>query len=207
MITHVGTLLKEEREKQGLTLEQVEKDTHMRRKNLLAIEEERWDEFPSWTYVQGIIKGYARYLKLDEAKITAYFRREYEHLENMKFKERAVKGQFTPKRKRFIQMLVVLLILFFTAFFGYQIYLYIKPPEIAILEPTATTFKRKDKITLTGHAPSETLIKVNGKEVYLDDQNIFQTDVPLTRDRNPVVIEATGANGKKTILRRVFIKE
>lgn len=207
MITHVGQLLKEEREKQDITLEQVEKATHMRLKNLLAIEEERWDEFPSRTYVQGIIKGYARYLKLDESKITAYFRREYEQLENMKFKERAVKSQFTPKRKRFIQGVIVLLILFFTAFFSYQIYLYVKPPTITIISPQTSTFKRKDKITLIGRAPKETLIKVNGKEVYLDDKEIFQTDIPLTEKKNVVIIEATGANGRESILQKTFIRK
>lgn len=207
MITNIGTLLKNEREKKGISLEDVEKDTHVRLKNLVAIENEEWDGFPSRTYIQGIIKRYGRYLEMDEEKLIAYFRRDYERLENVKFKERTTKSQFTPQKKRLVQVSVALIILLFSSFFGYQMYLYLKPPEIVITEPTETVFKRKDKITLSGTAPAETVVTVNGVEVFLDEDNTFTTDIPLTEENNPVVIEATGANGKKTVVNRVFEKE
>ncbi len=206
MITNVGSILKKEREKKNITIQDVEKNTRIRSKNIQAIENENWDEFPSRTYIQGIIKRYARFLELDEEKITAYFRREYEHRENLKFSKRVVKNEFTPIKKRLVQGVIMLIILGFSGFFGYQLYLYMKPPEIVILQPTESEFKRKEKIVLEGQAPPESIVTVNGKEVFLDDQSIFRTDIPLVEEKNKVVIEVTGANGKKTTLERVFTK-
>jgi cytoskeletal protein RodZ len=206
MITNVGSLLKAERKKQHITLDEVEKKTRIRKKNLQAIEAEQWEAFPSRTYIQGIITQYARFLGLDEHKLIAYFRRAYEHLEHIKFKERTVKQEFTPRRKLAILVAVICIVLFFIGFFGYQTYLYVRPPELVILEPTRTTFKRSSKVTLRGQAPPETIVRVNDRETFLDENNIFQIDVPLTKERNLVVIEATGANGRKTVIRKVFIR-
>ena len=207
MVTHVGTILKNERERQNISLEDVEKATRIRTKNLIAIEDENWDIFPSRTYVQGIIKRYSRFLNLSEQKLLAYFRRDYERHENIKFKKRTAKEQFTPRKKRIIQAIVLGIVVSFAGFFGYQVHLYLKPPEVIILEPHESTFKRKDKITLKGQAPEETIITVNDTEVLLDDKNIFEVDIPLVQDINPVTIVAVGANGKKTVIERVLKKE
>ena len=204
MISNIGSLLKKEREKRKIPLEEIEKATRIRLKNLIAIEKEDWDQFPSRTYIQGIIKRYGAFLELDEQKLIAYFRRDYERHESIKFKQRTVKKQFTPQKKRLVQLAVALVILSFTGFFGYQVYLYMRPPTLTVLEPTATTFKRKDKVTLKGQAPAETVITVNGQEAFLDDNNIFEADIPLVNDKNPVIIVAIGANGKKTVIKKVF---
>lgn len=206
MITNIGSLLKNERKKQGISLEDVEKETKIRKKNLIAIEAEDWSEFPSRTYIQGIIKRYGAHLDMDQEKLAAYFRREYEKHESLKFKQKAVKNEFTPFKKRLVHITVALLVLIFSGFFGYQVYLFLKPPEVIITAPTQDSFKRTDRITLQGTAPKESIITVNGKEVFLDDNNIFKTDIALTEKRNVVTIEAIGANGKKTVIEKVYTK-
>lgn len=207
MITRVGSVLKTERIKQGISLADVEKATRIRKKNIRSIESEKWEDFPSRTYIQGIITQYGRFLGLEDEKLAAYFRRAYENQENLKFKQRTVKDQFTPRKKIAMRFFIASIILFFCMFFGYQMYLYLRPPEIVILEPTVSTFRRTDKVLVRGQAPKETVITVNKREVYLDDDNIFEAYVPLTEDRNLVVIEAIGANGQKTVIRKVFIRK
>ena len=206
MITNVGQLLKKERENKGISLEEVEKETRIRMVNLMAIESEDWTQFPSRTYAQGVIKRYGSFLELDEEKLIAYFRREYEKLENLKFKSKAKHVQFTPQNKRLIQIVIVTIILFFCGFFAYQLYLFSVPPKVTLLEPKQTTFRRDRKITLKGTAAKETVIMVNGRQAYLDDKNIFTIDIPLTERENKVQIVATGANGKKSTLEKVFIR-
>lgn len=207
MITNVGKLLRKERENQNISLETVEKETRIRKKNLEAIENEAWDMFPSRTYIQGIIKRYGVFLGLDEEKLAAYFRREYEQLENVRFKKKAVKNQFIPFSKRVVQAATAGIIFAFLIFFGYQLYLFNKPPKITITAPERTVFKRESKITIRGTAPAETIVEVNGQQAILDDQNRFEADVPLTQEKNTVTIIATGANGKKTTITKEYIKQ
>ncbi|MBP9797811.1 helix-turn-helix domain-containing protein [Candidatus Woesebacteria bacterium] len=206
MITNVGQLLKKERENKDITLEQVEKETRIRLINLKAIESEDWSQFQSRTYVQGVIKRYGSFLGLDAEKLSAYFRRDYEKLENLKFKKKAEHSQFTPNNKRFLQLLISVVVLLFGFFFSYQIYLFSVPPKVTILEPTKTTFRRENKFTLKGTAKKETVIMVNGRQAFLDEKNIFQIDIPLTEKENKVTIVATGANGKKTTLEKTYIR-
>ncbi len=206
MTTHVGTLLKQERLAQKLHLEDVEKATRIRTVSLKALEANAWEEFSSRTYAQGIIKQYGKFLGLDEEKLAAYFRREYSQHENMRFKEKAPAHTFVSHKRRAIGLAVFMIVGLFVAFFGYQTYLYLKPPVIVITSPTETVFKRRDKILLTGTAPAETLIRINGRDVYLDEKNRFEADIPLTKARNVVTIEATGANGRKTTITKVYEK-
>lgn len=207
MITHIGTLLKREREGKGITLEEVERSTHIRQINLIALEEGRWEHFSSQTYIQGVIKRYGALLSLDEERLIAYFRREYAKREKFRFQKRVVSAQFTPQSKRVIQALVICIVILFGSFFGYQLYLYVKPPEVTILEPQRTVFKRENKITIKGTAPKETVVRVNGRQAYLDDKNIFQIDVALPEEKNMITIEAIGANGRRTIIVKEYFRE
>jgi len=206
MTTQVGTLLKQERLSKKLHLEDVEKSTHIRMMSLKALEANNWEAFSSRTYASGIVKQYGKFLGLDEEKLLAYFRREYAQHENMRFKEKAPAHTFVSHKRRAIGLAVVIIGILFVAFFGYQTYLYLKPPEIIITSPTETVFKRRDKILLTGTAPAETLITINGRDVYLDEKNRFEADIPLTKARTTVSIVATGANGRKTVVKKVYEK-
>ena len=73
-----GQILKKERERLGLTLENVEKATKIRKKSLIDIENGDFKKFASKTYVLGIIRSYGDFLNLDAFKLAAFFWREYE---------------------------------------------------------------------------------------------------------------------------------
>jgi len=206
MITNIGDELKKQREKNKLTLEDVEHATKIRIKNLTAIEEGNWDFFPSRTYIQGIISSYGKFLELDEQKLIAYFRREYEQRDQLKFKARTTKEQFTPQAKKMIKMVIILIIIAFVGYFGYQLKLYYTPPKVVIIEPKQTLFS-KDKITLKGSTEKDSTILVNEEEVFLNEKNIFETEIPLPDEKNEVIIEVIGANGRKTVVKKVYLKK
>lgn len=65
----IGRLLKEAREKKGLTLEQVSAKTKIHVHKLVAIEEGDQAELPAKVFAVGLIKSYARELKVDMAAI------------------------------------------------------------------------------------------------------------------------------------------
>ncbi len=71
-----GALLKQEREKKGLTHAQISQQTRLRPHILEAIENEEWDLLPAPTLVMGFIRSYARVLGIDEDRILELYREE-----------------------------------------------------------------------------------------------------------------------------------
>jgi cytoskeleton protein RodZ len=67
----VGERLREAREAKGLTLEQVEEITRIRRRYLQALEEEDYDQLPGEVYVRGFLRNYAQVVGLNPEEILA----------------------------------------------------------------------------------------------------------------------------------------
>lgn len=70
----LGALLREAREGQGITLEQVEKVTRIRRVFLEALEEERFADLPGEAYAKGFVRNYALFLGLNPEEALAAYR-------------------------------------------------------------------------------------------------------------------------------------
>lgn len=69
----VGTMLKSERERLGLSREQITEKTRMRIQVVEAIENEAWEALPPPVYVRGFLRSYAKILGLSqEAVIDLY---------------------------------------------------------------------------------------------------------------------------------------
>jgi cytoskeleton protein RodZ len=73
----LGELLRMERERQGVGMDQVIKATMLNRRKLTAIEEGRLDEMPHAVYAKGFIKNYAQLLGLDTEAISEIVDRAY----------------------------------------------------------------------------------------------------------------------------------
>ncbi len=65
----IGAILKAEREKSGLSHDQVAQITKLRRHYIEALENEEWDNLPAPVFIKGFIRSYAQALGLDETKI------------------------------------------------------------------------------------------------------------------------------------------
>jgi cytoskeleton protein RodZ len=62
----LGERLRREREKQGMTLDEVFSSTRINTRMLRAIEEEKFDQLPGGIFNKGFVRAYARHLNLDE---------------------------------------------------------------------------------------------------------------------------------------------
>jgi hypothetical protein len=69
----VGLVLQEARLAQGVSLDEVEGRTCIRRANLEAIEAERFDALPGDVYAAGFVRSYADFLGLDADRIVDAF--------------------------------------------------------------------------------------------------------------------------------------
>lgn len=154
----------------------------------------------------GILKNYARFLSLDEQKILAFFRREYEKKEDVRFKERISGRYLSSDSKKTVLAGFIVLFLLFLVYFSYQIYQYMKPPTVEIVSPKVTTFRRDATITIVGKTEKEAVVTILGERVYQNKDGIFEYVLPLKQKNTAFSVEVVGANGKKTQLERIFKK-
>jgi len=61
-----GERLRRERELRGIKLDEISESTKISKRNLLALEEEHFDQLPGGIFNKGFVRAYARYLGLDE---------------------------------------------------------------------------------------------------------------------------------------------
>ncbi len=64
-MVEIGNRLKEARLARGLTPEDVEEETKIRKKYIMALEMEQFEILPGPTYARAFLKNYAKYLNLD----------------------------------------------------------------------------------------------------------------------------------------------
>lgn len=202
----VGELLKKSREDKGLDLSKVEKAIRVRAKFLKEIENNNWSVFPSQIYIAGIIKNYANFLGLDSKKTLAIFRRDYERKEEVRFKTRVASSYLTPETKKIISLGLIIFFIFVSLYFGFQLKNYFSPPKLILLAPQTDKFTVEEKIKIVGKTDKETMVTIFGERVYQNKEGIFEYQLPLHLGVNELVIELTGANGKKSTFRKIFYK-
>lgn len=201
----VGELLQKQRIRKGYDLMQIEKQIKVRVQFLEAVENNNWNIFSSKIYIIGIIKNYARFLGLEEKKVVAFFRREYEQKDDIHFKKRVSSHYLISDTKKIMRIGLVVICLFFVAYFGFQLFTYLAPPQLILMEPKVSTFKHMDKIKVVGKTEKEASIHIFGERIYQNKAGIFEYNFPLKQEKNILTIEVVGANGKKTTLTKEFL--
>lgn len=72
----IGEVLRAEREKQNLTIKDIEKGTSIRALYIDAIEKGNYDQLPGEVYAKGFIRNYAHFLKIDANAIMQQYMAE-----------------------------------------------------------------------------------------------------------------------------------
>jgi cytoskeleton protein RodZ len=80
-VLQIGTSLREARERRGLELADVERETRVRARYLRALEEERFEQLPPGTYRRTFLRGYANFLGLDADAYVDEYAARFERLE------------------------------------------------------------------------------------------------------------------------------
>ncbi len=201
----VGEILRNERNKKAVKLNEVADHIRIREKFLQAIEENDWKFFTSKVYIEGVIKNYSEYLGLDSKRTIAFFRRDYEKKEVMRFKRKVSSAYLTPETRKVVLIVVILIFVSLFAYFGYQLKLYFSPPKIVIMQPANNNFKNTDKIKIIGKTEKDAAVTILGERVYQNkDDGVFEYEMALKEGKNELIIEAVGANGKKANLKIDF---
>lgn len=203
----VGEILQEARTKKGLTLEDVERETRIRKKNLLALEKSDWNSLPT-TFIKGLLKNYADFLGLEEKKILAFFRREYDE------KNAADPKPLSDNKKRlFLTPSIVSFLLVGLVVAGITSYLFIQyrsftaPPKLEIQEPKDNIKITSTEVNVIGRTWEDAELRINGEPVQVSPGGAFSVAIGLKDGVNVVVISATNKFGKVNTVRKTVVVE
>ncbi|MGB3905055.1 MAG: RodZ domain-containing protein [Anaerolineae bacterium] len=76
----LGQLLREAREKKGLSTAQVEEETRIRQPQIEGLEEQNYEKLPAGIYRKGLLRSYAQYLGLDLNEVMTLYGGEEEQV-------------------------------------------------------------------------------------------------------------------------------
>ncbi|MGM0420069.1 MAG: helix-turn-helix domain-containing protein [Bacillota bacterium] len=127
-----GKKLRETREEKGLTLEDAAKGTKIRKKYILALENDDYTKIPGQVYVRAFLKTYATYLDIDPEEILQEFELD-KQLEGVE-KEGLGRKRRSKKHKSFFLidlfskitgkvMIILIILLLLAGVVGYNIIL------------------------------------------------------------------------------------
>lgn len=206
----IGQKLKEERLKQGLSLDQIAKDTKIRASFLSAIERGEYNRLPSSAYAQGFVRNYSSYLGLPKKETLAIFRREFdeERIYKVLPEGLARNEQFATHKLRFHTTILVLSIVFLTLF-GFLFYQYRSAffdPPLNITSPKENKTYGQD-ILVSGQTDMNAIVTINNDPVALTEKGEFMKKISVFTGEKTIVIRAKNRFNRVTVVERhVFIK-
>ena len=202
-----GEILKEERTKKGVSLEEVETATKIRKKTLSALESGDWGSVPP-TFIKGLLKNYADFLGIDEKRVLAFFRREYDEKKSTNpklFSSEKRKFYLTPT---FVSIsLISILVIAVSWYLFSQYQSFTAAPKLEIAEPSDNTKTTSKEVNVIGQTWSDAQVKINGEMVQVSPGGTFSVSVGLKEGVNVLVISSANKFGKITTAKRTIVVE
>ena len=209
----VGQILRDKREEKLYSLEDIEKNTKIRKELLERLEKDDYEALPPVTFIQGFIKNYAKFLGLDAEKLLAIFRRDFESkkhppqiLESFANPLKSKKFFLTPSKV--LGVVVVLIVMGFFAYLWVEYRGFVGAPNLAVNKPQDQQTVEIPSIEVEGKTDPEVKVMVNNQEIAVDGSGHFQEEVKLSATINNITVTATSKFGQTAkIERTVFVKK
>ena len=208
----VGSILKDTREANFYTLEEIEKATKIRYELLVALEADDYSKLPPSSFVQGFIKNYAKFLKLDSEKVLAVFRREFSDKKHKPyimdtFAHPLTKTKLKITPGRVLGLVVTMVVLSFFVYLWLQYRLFVGAPALSLISPQDQLTTDTSVVTVEGKTDPEVKVAVNSQEIPVAVSGEFKTEITLSAPINKINITASSKFGQKTELERtVYLK-
>jgi cytoskeletal protein RodZ len=198
---NISEILKDEREKKGLSLEDVVEKTKIKKNFLTAIETGKFNQLPSESYALGFVKNYAEFLGINQERASALFRREYEAKKiDVLPKFRKTQGLLGKKiilrSPKSYLIFVVIFIVATYVFFQFRFLLF--GPELLIHSPKNGDIIKKSTISVTGKTDPYATVLINGEEVYVDLTGTFRKTLYVYTGEEKIDISSKNQSGKET---------
>jgi cytoskeletal protein RodZ len=197
-------MLKNRRQALRLSLAQVEIETKIRGKYLLALESGDYRTLPNDIYSRGFVQNYATHLGLDGAFMAAQYVGERGGVEAA-----ATKGPQLARVRKFVftgkiltAMGVLALAVLVLGYLVAQFSALAAAPGLVITSPDADRVLAGAVISVEGHTTPGAEVSVNDSPVLTDSDGNFSEKVALQDGVNPIRVTARSKLGKTTLQAR-----
>ena len=209
----VGKILKEARIDRLLSLEEVEKQTKIRKELLEALENDDYAKLPPLTFIQGFIKNYGKFLNLDTNKLLAIFRRDYEAnkhpdlvLESFRKPIKNQKLFLTPAR--LLWTIIILVVLGFFSYLWVEYRQFVGAPMLEVSSPQDQQTVQIPTVEVVGKTDPDAKVAINNQEIGVDADGNFKEEVKLSASTNAIEVTSTSKfNQTAKVDRTVFVRK
>ncbi len=194
----VGECLAEKRKEFGISLRELSDKLKIKLEYLDSLEKNDYKNLPPDVYVKGFIKGYAELVGFNPEKMVDLFRREI----SLKNKIEKISKNNNSDRKfsspnyplitpNLITIFISVLALFLVGYYlWHQVSSFNSVPYLFVSSPASDTISDNSEITIEGEAEKESILKINGEDIFVDSSGKFQEIIILQPGRNHIIIEA-----------------
>jgi len=205
----LGEKLRLLRRGQAVSLDMMERDTHIQRRYLEALEHGRYDQLPEPMYARNFIRSYARVLGADETYLLELYEDECGRCD-------LVGPMQTPRQKvrtgrlaiwsRYVKFgLLALVLMAVAGYFVWQLNQLLAPPGITLLTPQDQSLTQEAEVAVSGSIDSEASVVVNGEPVVVNEDLTFTSVVYLKEGVNVITVEASQRYSRTTVVERIVV--
>lgn len=205
----VGQYLRNARKDKQLTLEELSRETKIKKDFIKAIENNKWHVLPEFPVVIGFVKNIAGSLGLDRAQATALLRRDYSGKTVLaEEKPRSRPPQDFRWSPRLTFLLGVIMVFLVVAGYLFSQYLaFTRPPSLSVDSPTEGEVVLEKEIEVSGVTDPNTTVVVNRQPALVDSEGNFSTVIEIDENTLFVEVIATSRAGKEVRITRTIVPE
>jgi cytoskeletal protein RodZ len=206
----IGIIFEEARLTKNLSLEDIEKETKIRKQFIELIEKEDWNKLPEFPVVQGFIKNLATALSIDREHALALLRRDYPPGSYKKLKinpnpDLSQKFVWSPKATFLVGIVIVVLAI--AAYLVMQYINFISPPILKVLNPADGQVVTETNLMVNGITDPEASVIVNNQPALVEDNGNFSTKIEIYEGTKDIEIVAKARTGKESRVHRSIVPE
>lgn len=212
----LGEYLRFMRIRKKFNLEQVEKETKVSMKYLVALEAGNFSNLPPDVYTIGFIRRYANFLQIDSEKMILKYQEELKiyrnygifKIEQKKKAELQLKPQrskkwlkdpgFVVTPKFIMSTAVLLLVMGVLSYIWYQVRSFAAAPALDIYGPKIEEIVRDDKVKIFGQTDPTAYLTINNEFIAINTEGNFECEVKLEPGLNNVDVISKNKNEKNT---------
>jgi len=195
-----GDLLKSTRLKQQLTYTLVASKLKLPVSTIKAIEKNQYHKLPSYTYLLGFTRNYAKLLKLDPNKTVAIFKRDYKKTKNIIIPSGLTKplnSPWQPNSATRATLTAILIGFLFLAYLSLSFYKLQSPPLLTITKPENGQ-ELTTPVLIKGKTNHDAHLTLNGKTINLETDGTFTTVFNGDLGTHELKLKSTSRRQKST---------
>lgn len=205
----LGDKLRALRRGQAVSIEMIERMTHIQKRHIEALERGHYDQLPEPVYTRNLIRSYARALEADEQYFLELYDEEVRACD-------LLQPLATPRirlKKKFLRVwhnsvAVGAGIAFFVLITSYtfiQIFQLNKPPRLILSYPSSDISVTDAIIVFEGKSEEGATVKINNSTIELDENAEFSHNVQLMDGLNEIIVEARSRYSRSRIEKRTIL--